>query len=45
MLRQPHEVFIMVAGDMAHALPNDDEGYEDWQQGDFPPLRYFSKVF
>ena len=31
--------FIVVAGDMAHALPNDDEGYTDDMVGDFPPLR------
>ena len=31
--------FIIIAGDMAHALPNDDEGYTDDMVGDFPPLR------
>ena len=35
----PHKAFIMVAGDLAHALPNDDEGFKSWEHGDLPPLR------
>lgn len=30
----------MVAGDLAHALPNDGEGFKKWEHGDLPPLRY-----
>ena len=39
--------FIVVAGDMAHALPNDDEGFSETYIGDFPPLRYklFASIF
>ena len=29
----------MVAGDLAHALPNDDEGFKSSEHGDLPPLR------
>ena len=33
------KAFIMVAGDLAHALPNDDEGFKSSEHGDLPPLR------